>query len=724
MDTATAHRPGGPAAEAGGGPAAQRDVPPRDGRLFWALELAAALALLAWTFWVLRRWGVLGPGVLYVGVTSVVFLGTGHLALRLAGIDERRLTWLGLRYIVGFGLSAFLITLLSSAGLAGIALWLSVAVGVAGCGLGVWELGTRRRPRPGRSLIGGELLVGAALLRVAVKGANYWSGGRRTSVFTQYHDMLYHLALVKSGIYRGLPLHGFALESGVPRPGYHPAFDTMASVLIKGLHLPVDGAFFYLVLPVTFFGMLVGIAVLAATWAHSRRAGLLALGFVGLTLVVVALPGAVVSVIGDLGLNNLRYFLYNPPSLLSTVASTACLALLALTGGRRPAGVYILAGLLAGATIMMKANFALVLVPAFVLALAMPVLRRRRAWPAAAAGIGAAVLAGAVSYPTTKGPAGALALGLGRLGTHLAIIASGVRIVHGYSLLFTKPAASLDRLGPSGDALLVLLYIAVVPLGWWLVITVLAGWRARAAGEHPFGRSPATSLTVLTVVCLTILAAVFVSQSGTGDPSSWNLTWHTIQNLWWLALCAAAVALDAALVGRRSTASVEPAATAARAARQGRRAIAGWGFAVVAGVVLLAFSLQGIAVVRHVDRDRVPTNLRILLQRTGGYVPADARVVQAFDTKTNNWVSALAGRGAVLERSSLTRWVFPARTARLQRDITVLYATRDPATARRVATDADAAFALINLRHDTAPGLRSIGSVIARQGDWALLRLH
>ena len=80
-------------------------------------------------------------------------------------------------------------------------------------------------------------------------------------------------------------------------------------------------------------------------------------------------------------------------------------------------------------------------------------------------------------------------------------------------------------------------------------------WRARAAGERPFGRSPAASLVVLAIVCLTTLVALFVAQRGDGYLSSWNITWHTVQNLWWLALCAAAVALEAALGGRRSSAA-------------------------------------------------------------------------------------------------------------------------------------------------------------------------
>ena len=316
----------------------------------------------------------------------------------------------------GFALSAFLITLAASLGLGALGWWLAVAVGAIGWGVGAWQLLRRGRPEASGSLLAGELLVGAALLRVAGSGTSFWHSSGSTSVFTQYRDLLYHLALVKGGIERGLPLRGWVLESGVPRPGYHPAFDTTASVLIESLKLPVDAGFFRLILPLTLLAMLVGLAVLAGSWARSRRGSLLVLGFVGLTLIVAQLPGSVTAVIGDAGLNNLRYFVYNPPSTLSTVAATACLALVALASQGGATGAFVLAGLLAGATVMMKANFAIVLVPAFVLTLGLLALFHRRAWSTAVAGIAAAVLASAAAYPTTLGPTGgALALSLGRL---------------------------------------------------------------------------------------------------------------------------------------------------------------------------------------------------------------------------------------------------------------------------------------------------------------------
>ena len=166
--------------------AGSRDGSPVRHRVVLALTLVAGLALLAWTLWALRRDGALGTGAVYLGFTSVVFLGTGHLVLRLAGVDGDGVTWLGLRYVVGFAVSAFVVTLVGMSGHTGLALWPALALGVAGWGVGVWDLAGRRRPRPAGSLLAGELLIGAALLRVAVEGTGYWrvTGSRASSPST------------------------------------------------------------------------------------------------------------------------------------------------------------------------------------------------------------------------------------------------------------------------------------------------------------------------------------------------------------------------------------------------------------------------------------------------------------------------------------------------------------------------------------------------------------
>ena len=53
----------------------------------------------------------------------------------------------------------------------------------------------------------------------------------------------------------------------------------------------------------------------------------------------------------------------------------------------------------------------------------------------------------------------------------------------------------------------------------------------------------------------------------------------------------------------------------------------------------------------------------------------------------------------------------------------MLYSTPDAAAALGAAHDADAEYAVLQVGRDAAPGLRKIGIVVVRRGDWALLRL-
>ncbi len=62
--------------------------PSGGGKIVTILMLAGAAALLLWTLWVLRQEGVFAGGIVLLGITTVAFLGFGHLALRLAGVRE------------------------------------------------------------------------------------------------------------------------------------------------------------------------------------------------------------------------------------------------------------------------------------------------------------------------------------------------------------------------------------------------------------------------------------------------------------------------------------------------------------------------------------------------------------------------------------------------------------------------------------------------------------
>ena len=87
----------------------------------------AGLGVLGWTVWYLYDAHAILGSALYLLVSTFVFLGVGCLALRLAKVNDRGLTWAGLRYVVGFALVAFIMTLMGAAGLGDGALWVSAA---------------------------------------------------------------------------------------------------------------------------------------------------------------------------------------------------------------------------------------------------------------------------------------------------------------------------------------------------------------------------------------------------------------------------------------------------------------------------------------------------------------------------------------------------------------------------------------------------------------------
>ena len=388
----------------------------------------AGVALLAWTLVVLSGAHAAGIGALYVVTTTVIFLGLGHLALRLARVREHDLTWAGLRYVVGYALAAFLLTVLAYLRLGGAAMWVAAALATGGWAWFAWDAVKRPQTRPKRSLLSAEFFVGALLLRVVVQGTSYWriSGGR--AFFTQYWDDLYHLAMIKDGLYHGMPLQGYPLETGVGRVAYHPAADTMATIFIKTLHLPVDAAYFRIITPIMLLAVFVAIVVLAVAWGRSRRAGVVALGLLGLTFAISWIP----QLSGDGGLGVVSYLVLNPPSAVGCVGAMTCLALVALTDEEHLTGTLILAAVIAGATTLMSTPIALVFGPTFVAVLAYRLWRRRRQnWRPAAAAIAVAIVSALVAYPTTIGRSDAPALRLGGLGRHIL----GWEDAHTYSVL-------------------------------------------------------------------------------------------------------------------------------------------------------------------------------------------------------------------------------------------------------------------------------------------------
>jgi hypothetical protein len=661
----------------------------------------AGVGLLVWAAVALHGDHAAWIGGLYVATTTVAFLGVGQLALRLARVDDRRLSWAGLRYIVGFSLTAFFVTMLAYLRLGDVSVWVVIAVAVWGWAWMVRDVVRQPATRPASTLLAAEFFFGALMLRLVVQGTNYWTTRGATSYFTQDWDNLYHLAMIKDGLYRGLPLRGYALETGVGKVAYHPAVDTMATVFIKTLHLPVEPAYFRIIMPILLLAVVVSVAMLAIAWGRSTGAGIAALGIVGISLSFSHLRffGS------EAGLGALRFFVTNPPSAIGCVGAATCLTLVALADGDHPAGTLVLAGITAGATTLMATPIALVLGPAFVVVLLYRFWRRRGDRRPLMVALLAAAVTALVSYPTTSGISDGLpAIRLGGLGQHFL----GWGDVKIYSPLLHHLVAPLRHAGLVGDEVFLLAVLGLGFLGWHLIVFLLALWRARSQGERPFADTRLATQVIVVLLALTVLVALGLGQSGKGSYAPWNVSIHTITVVWWVGVAAAAVALAAAL------------RTWSRPAWLTSNVV--WVLSAILIALMLGSALPSMAGLRHSSGGKLPTDVRLMLQQWDDRVPRDAIVVQRFQVQSQNWVSAIGGRRVVLERASWGLDLFPAHTAELKAEIAGLYATTSAARARELAQAVGATYALL-AQSDTSVGLRGIGAPVIRRGSWTLLKL-
>ena len=254
-----------------------------------------------------------------------------------------------------------------------------------------------------------------------------------------------------------------------------------------------------------------------------------------------------------------------------------------------------------------------------------------------------------------------------------------------------------------------LLFVALGILGWRVVVLVWALGRTRSHGERPFGRAPLATQMALTLSVLIMLVGLFVAQRGSDSYAPWNVPWHTVQNLWWITLVAAAIAVDGVL-----HTFARPAWLTGRAA---------WAVSVVIVALALLGAFHGVAAARHSHGGRLPTAVLQMMEHWDREVPRDAVVVQHFELESQNWVSGIGGRRTVLERASWARALYPARTALLEREIAALYATSSAARAGELAREMGADYALLNLPIDRSPGLRAIGVPVMRDHGWEVVKL-
>ena len=474
-------------------------------------------------------------------------------------------------------------------------LFVVVAVGVlaASCyGLLFWR--SRGPHAPLNTFDAMDWMVLGVLVRVCSAGSRFASTIESSSGavtrMTQYWDLQWHLAYVKAGLFRGLPLSQDPLLAGTPRASYHPAFDNLATLIIKGTGLPPDAGFYALVLPLLAVALVCALMFVThyatgSRWAPYCVLAVLA-GSYGLVSLLTWLGGR----LGDSDLAHyadltlLTYFLRNPPAALAAVAAMGSVALFVRGIGHAEGRSLLGAAVLAGSTVCMKMNAALALGPAFVTALAFFAWRRRNirlllAPTAVAVGVAA------LCYLPTRGVSAPVALDFGSYarwarGSETRPILAGI-------------AGATGRLGLLGDALF-LVAVMLSRVGWRLIPAVFALIKRPGLGDREAeDRAGAANVYLLAFLVWIAIVGFTLVEKDVGRFSAWNIAAHTMANAVWVGLTLASVGLYR--IGRR----LFPA----------RRAV--WAPAV-ALVIVLAFVPVGMYALedaRQVGSSRVDASL-------------------------------------------------------------------------------------------------------------------
>ncbi|MBI5231485.1 MAG: hypothetical protein HY876_04885, partial [Coriobacteriales bacterium] len=640
------------------------------GRMHPAVKLAfwvTSAGLLAWAAFAAGEVSATLPLLTLVAFSATALFGLGELTIRAAGLPSGAFGAVLGRVAVGWVVASIVVLAKTYLGFGQFAMWGVVVLGAAGW---LWTAVASGRQVLGRGwrwlssdLLAAEAVAGAAVMRVVVAGSRYFERADDTgTALSQYFDLTYHLAFVKSGLVRGIPVQEYPLMFGLPKRAYHAAYDLLLTVLLKGLHLPADRTYFGALLPLTFAMLLFGMYAAAFAWQGRARAGMLAIAIPSLTLLGTFVPLYIAEKVGEFGVRPLKWLLYNPPGALAATAVLVVIALISAKGtpGWRAAAI---AGVVSGAIIAMKAQSALAAGPALVIALGVALVRKEIKWPTALVGTLAAAVSAGLAYLTTRGAGGMPVIEFGAVAraiqTSEAMEASGA--------LWHSLAASASE--PFGDTLFLLTYVLIGITGWRLLAALVAVPWAFRSPRDGFRRSGIVWYYLAGLVVAVIAVAATLVQRDEFAFMPLNIAWHTIQLVWPLSALVAAVLLDAAL----------PSPLAPRVPEPLR-----W-LAVLALVVPLALvGSVGMQRARHFVTGRVSDSVMRVLAAVPRLTPPDAVIVQRFDTRSIGWVSGFAGRRVYLERSKsseLTRGLDQHRA----RVIEQLYAAQRPAAARTIA---------------------------------------
>lgn len=596
------------------------------------------------------------------------------------------------RLAIGSSFLCVLPPLFALIGLSTAASFLILVIGIVGLRSNRPEFVT---PPESRSV---EWAVLAITLWVASRASEFVSEAAGSVKLTQYWDLTWHLAMIKDGLLRGLPLAQSPLLAGAPAPSYHPAFDDWAIAVVQGMYLPVAPALFSIVLPLTAVFFVAAVSAATGALVRSHRAMSIAPMVFGAILLMQRLPEGVRSAVGDGGLGDLRYFAWNPPAMLGAVAAATSVALVAASDESESSTARLLwAALLAGAVVMFKANTALAIAPAFGLLVCIRALRRKETIRNSAAVLGLLVVSFAVCYLTTRGASVPMAVQFGEYSRWLQqnALRSGPAIMRAM-------AVSSDRWGSFGDALFLVAQAALLSFGWRLLPA--SGLLARRSDPKTAASGDGLVYIGLICACIFLVSATLV-QPDTGRFTAWNIAAHTFANLLWIGLVPASAGFYRFIEGEVEAPSAEQ-----------------WSLLIVAAMLVLAsLAVPGVVAIRQVGTAAVPTGLYRLLERIPEEVPADAIVAQNFDTERDAWVSGVAGRRTVIERGASYQPYAPEEATRRLNAIAGLYGAASPEEAIGFAREYDVEYAIVG--PNEGKGIRAAGEPVLSEDGWVLIQL-
>jgi hypothetical protein len=650
---------------------------------------AVAVGMVAWSAASISTIGV--PWwrfLLAVLVTGFVCWGIGGAVQLALGMDAGERCAPFPRLALGFAATTALMPLLALTRVGATIVALVIGILSVCCWAFMLRRGSTKPRLPSLSSATDWMLL-AVILRVCTAGSQFVSVSRSDTWLTQNWDLTWHLAHVKAGLFRGIPLAHSPLLAGAPQSSYHPAFDDFATVLIKGLGLPVDAGFYGVALPLLGVAFLVGLMALTnyatgSRWAHYFTL----LVFAGVAL----LPGSFAEK------PSFAYFVNNPPAATAVVAAAMSVALFARGFAGHNKRYLVGAAILAGVTVCMKAHTAIALGPAFVCAAGV-LAWRRRSVSLFVVPVIVALGAAALCYLPTRGYGG------GQLGVDFGAFARWARPG---ANSFVAAADWITRgHGPRGDGLFLVAYVFGSLLAWRAVpaACALLRWPPLESAEDERSASAANAYLVWFVIWATILGFTIV-QVGVGAFSPYNISYHTLNNVIWVGAVLAGVSIY-------------------RIARHLLGPTPRKWLSVVALTGLLALTplaMRGVEHVRQVGTAKVETSLYELLREVPKYTEADAVVAQDFETVWDAWVSGVSGRPAVLERGGTWRGYRLAEAERRELLLTALYEAPTPAAAREAASDLGVRYAIVG--PDDPPALLEGGLELVRVGDWALVEFR